>query len=106
MVNLLYFVQIIPLANVTLSGHCGSPPHLAGLVGQVSLAHVHGQHTFRTLAWSRGLFNVEVTGFKTGSRILKCVFELSCERSPLLRLGLVKPPGLLSQAHASRAWGA
>jgi len=42
---------------------------------------------------------VEVTEFKTGSRILKCVLELSRERSPLLRLGLVKP-GLLSQAPA------
>ena len=65
----------------------------------MSLAHVHGQCTFHTLAWSRGLFNGEVTHFKTGSRILKCVLELSRERSPLLRLGLVKP-GLLSQAHA------
>ena len=41
----------------------------------------------------------EVTGFKTGSRILKCVLELCRERSPLLRLGLVKL-GLLSQAPA------
>gem|GEM_PF-7094230 len=67
----------------------------------MSLAHVHGQHTFRTLAWSRGLFSVEVTGFKTGSRILKYVLQLSREGSRLLRLGLVKP-GLLSQAHAFR----
>ncbi|MGA7605980.1 MAG: hypothetical protein WCA79_08660, partial [Anaerolineales bacterium] len=73
--------------------------HPCGLVGQVSLAHVHGQHTFRTRAWPRGLFSVEVTGFKTGSRILKCVLELCRERSRLLRLGLVKP-GLLSQASA------
>ena len=65
----------------------------------VSTPSAHWPGPAACLMWKLRRRSCHFAEFKTGSRILKCVLELSRERSPLLRLGLVKP-GLLSQAPA------